>query len=111
MAAESTLSKEVVNGKVHLLLTPQKFRTFHPDILVCQAVIQHFPSVDYLDQFLANADGSGASEMMLQVRYGNTTRADSAYDGADVNEHKVMLALVTNVAYLQHKLRNYKLVW
>lgn len=111
IAAQNTLSKEVAEGKVHLLLTPQSFGTLHPDILVCQAVIQHFPSVEYLDQFLANADSSGASEMMLQVRYGNATKADSAYDGAGVDEHKVMLALVTNGAYLQRKLSNYKLVW
>lgn len=112
MAAKRNLAKEVAQGKVNLLLTPQRFSTLKPDIVVCQAVIQHFPSVQYLNQFLENADNSGAAEMMLQIRYGNTTKDSSAYIGASAqDEHKVMLALVTNAGYLQSKLRNYELVW
>lgn len=114
--AFNNLAEEVDQGKVKLMLTPQNFSEFKPDILVCQAVIQHFPSVEYLDEFLANADASGASEMMLQIRYGNTTQDSAAYasinTGAQEEElKKVGRALLTNAEYLQSKLTRYKLTW
>ena len=66
-AAAKTLSLQIDQGKVRLLLTPQDFNTLKPDVLISQAVIQHFPSVKYLDSFLANVNSAGACEVMLQV--------------------------------------------
>lgn len=110
-AAKTNLAKQIAGGKVQLLLTPQAFKQYTPDILVCQAVIQHFPSVKYLDDFLKNVNDSGAAELMLQVRYGpKTTSSPQGYfDHESLSD--VGQLLHTNSEYLKNKLPAYSLAW
>lgn len=94
---------------VHLLLTPQSFADIHPDIFVTQQVIQHFPTVEYLKDFLNNVDTSGAQELMLQYRMsanGNTTATDAYRTGSEK-----AFALVTSKAFVQLHLPRYEFQW
>merc|ERR1712196_271134 len=66
--ARETLAKYI--DSVDLKLSPQRFSDFSPDIFFCQEVIQHFPTLAYLDEFLENVDKSGAAQVILQFRQG-----------------------------------------
>lgn len=110
-AAKTNLASQMADGKVQLALTPQAFKQYTPDILVCQAVIQHFPSVTYLDDFLKNVNDSGAADVMLQVRYGPQTSASAKgyFDHESLSD--VGQLLHTNSEYLSARLPAYNLVW
>jgi hypothetical protein len=45
-----------------------EFAALRPDTIITQSVIQHFPSLGYMDQFLSNVERSGARHLMLQIR-------------------------------------------
>jgi len=105
--AKKTLN--FASEKVTLCQAPQQFVTFAPDILVTQQVIQHFPSVDYLLEFLGNVDKSDAQELMLHFRQSKSgqTTVDNSYDAGNVSG----FALMTHVEFLQQHLDNYVNVW
>jgi 2-polyprenyl-3-methyl-5-hydroxy-6-metoxy-1,4-benzoquinol methylase len=96
-----------------LLLTPQNFQALTPQVFVSQQVIQHFPSVAYLDQFLANVDSSGAPEVMLQFRMSSdgATTTNYAYQKDNTSHGDVAFALVTSANYIGQKLPHYQFLW
>jgi len=104
-AAENTLKPW--NSRTQLLLTPQQFASLTPSIIVCQAVIQHFPSLAYFDDFLKNVEASGADHLMLQIRYYKTVTVREHYETkSDVTYH-----LLSNVIYMKERLPSYQLEW
>lgn len=108
-AAQHTLANW--NASLSLHLTPLKFSDATPTILVSQQVIQHFPSVEYLSSFLNNVDNSRASQLMLHFRQSKnkTTYSTDAYN--DGGHHDVTFALLTDVRFLKHHLKNYRFAW
>jgi SAM-dependent methyltransferase len=100
------------NKSVELYLTPQNFSKLKPEIFVSQQVIQHFPTVEYLTDFLQNVDASGASELMLHFRKApdGATRANDAYTTTG-NQSDVAMGLVTTNQFLEKHLPKYLLRW
>ena len=49
-----------VASRVSLHAPGIEFASLRPDVFISQAVIQHFPSLGYADEFLANINRSGA---------------------------------------------------
>lgn len=127
------------SSQVDLHLVPRKnasllrFSELKPDVLVANAVIQHMPTVEYLEQFLKNVDDSQAVDVMLQFRKEgppvpgspaalealartqkgeksekNTTFASDAYTTAGGNP---VLALFTTKEFLAARLPKYELMW
>jgi len=96
--------------RVTLCEAPQQLVSFAPDIIVSQQVIQHFPSIEYLQDFLGNVDKSHAGKLMLQFRQSDSkqTIVNNAYERP--NEDPIM-ALMTDVSFLQSHLHNYVNVW
>jgi cyclopropane fatty-acyl-phospholipid synthase-like methyltransferase len=92
-----------------LLLTPQTFRDLRPELFVSQQVIQHFPALSYLKDFLRNVDASGAQELMLHIRQtatGETKENDDYSKGEKPN-----FAILTNLEFLREHLPSYALLW
>ena len=56
--------------------------SLQPDVLVSQQVIQHFPSREYTDRFLAQVNGSGAQVVMLQTKLPSRRRCLTAVEGS-----------------------------
>ena len=74
----------------------------HYDILVCQAVIHHFPSIEHLDGFLENVNRSGINELVLQHRH----RDDMLFQPDNPGN-----ACWTREPYISGGLCNYELEW
>jgi SAM-dependent methyltransferase len=87
-------------------LVPVELSQLNADILISLAVIQHFPSVEHLNQFLENANNSGVDQIVLQIRYGEETKSNNAYLKPDGNKG---FACATNSEYIANKLTNYKI--
>lgn len=90
---------------VQFHLTPIDFSKFNADIFFSFAVIQHFPNKTYLDNFLANLNDSGISEILLQIRYNNSTIFSKKYETIS----DARLGCQTNSKYLLKNLKNYQL--
>jgi predicted TPR repeat methyltransferase len=100
--------------QVEFVLTPQRFSAYQPSMFVSQAVIQHFPSLAYFDEFLANVHSSGALDLMLQVRFSNETvdgELNKARRTSDMTMDDVQFALLTNADYMEPRLPRYDLLW
>jgi ubiquinone/menaquinone biosynthesis C-methylase UbiE len=100
--------KVLSNLPVILYNTAQKntFNEFNADIFICQAVIQHFPSEEYLINFLHNINKSKINDVMLQIRYNEKTIFNENYNTTE----NVRLACQTNSDYILNYLTNYHLV-
>lgn len=100
--------------------------SLHPDAFISQAVVQHFPSQQYLDRWLADVDQSGAATLMLQVRtpIGKACRwcvcsddvcqpqpSTSALLAFNASQSQMQWALMVNTSHLQRRLTRYKLEW
>jgi SAM-dependent methyltransferase len=55
-------------NNISLLSVTVDFSTLKADIFVSLACIQHFPSLDYLKEFLNNINNSNIKEVILQYR-------------------------------------------
>lgn len=87
-----------------LLLSPIKFNEIKCDVFISQAVIQHFPDINYLNEFLNNINESNISLIMLQIRHKtNTLFTNNNYD----NIQEVVRRCHTNHEYIQTKLTKY----
>jgi cyclopropane fatty-acyl-phospholipid synthase-like methyltransferase len=72
------------------------------DTFISQAVIQHFPSDLYTQNFLGILNhGTELRWVMLQTRYGNKRNQGK----------EVARAQFTNTSYLKRQLSNYQLTW
>jgi len=108
------LAKWVADDTVQLKRTPVEFSDVNSDIFVSQQVIQHFPSVDYLEHFLENVDSSQAKQLMLHFRQSNngeTYSTDAYRNGAASKRQDVVFALLANVSFFTSHLKNYALMW
>lgn len=81
-----------------------EFNKLGADYLVSFAVIQHFPTNKYLDDFLLNVNNSSINTVILQIRHAdeNTFRDDWT------TENDIKYACMTNETYVSEKLSNYE---
>jgi len=87
-----------------LLITPIEFNTIPCDIFISQAVIQHFPDREYLNDFLHNINYSNIPIIMLQIRHNkNTIFSNGEYNSIKEVVHRCH----TNNDYIQSYLNNY----
>jgi hypothetical protein len=77
-------------------------------VFISQATMQHFPSVEYLLDFLDNIDGSGIPYVVLQYRVDGMTHVTND-NYIDVRE--VCFKCYTTAKYINDTLTNYNLVW
>jgi SAM-dependent methyltransferase len=79
-----------------------------PDILCAIAVMIHFPSAEYLDNFLSSANTSGAKRLILEIRdMGMGVR----FQDVPYTDHgSVIWSCVCTKEYLSERLPGYKLV-
>lgn len=76
------------------------------DVLFSIACIQHFPTQDYLDNFLQKVNAIPFKFIVLHFRFAFT---NVFHKNPYFNKNSVIYACRTNGAYLQGKLTNYKL--
>jgi SAM-dependent methyltransferase len=80
----------------------------YDQVFISQATIQHFPSVEYLMDFLDNIDGSGIPYVALQFREdGMTHVSNTRYD----NIEDVCFKCYTTTKYVNDSLTHYNLIW
>ncbi len=98
-----------------LHISPVNFSLFSRcSLLVCQAVMQHFPSREYTVEWLRDADASGIAWLMLQPRW-SATPIFSDW-GADADNRTDNRSGVANAsrfdgAWLLRHLPSYELRW
>ena len=107
--AKKTLDNYKDNCEFHLMssITDRTLNDFSvgADIFITQACIQHFPTEEYLNNFLNALNNSSISTIMLQIRHGEKTICDGGtYD----NQSKVVKACRTNGSDLRKILTKYK---
>lgn len=102
--ASENLKKYHINYE--LFITPINFNTIHCDIFISQAVIQHFPNIEYLDAFLNNINTSNIPIIMLQIRHNKNTVFNS---GDYTNIKEVTYKCHTNEKYITSRLTNYEI--
>lgn len=77
--ASKNLLRHQVNHE--LKLVPIEFNNIPCDVFISQAVIQHFPDNQYLNNFLDNINKSNILIIMLQIRYNiNTIFTNNKYN-------------------------------
>lgn len=89
-------------------LVPVEFRKLKADALFSFACMQHFPSQEYLDQFLDNINRSGLKLIGVHYRHGRKTAFNGCY-GEELGD--VGRACHTNADYIMSKLTGYKLYY
>ncbi len=100
--------KDMDDIQCELHLTPYNFSQSDVDVFISIAVIQYFPSLLYLNQFLTNINYSHIPLVCLQIRYGTDTLVNhKSYD--DIR--KIHKNCYTNSEYIQSYLNNYDVVW
>jgi len=95
------------NYNAQLFLTDEiDISTLDIDIFISQACIQHFPNLNYLEQFLESLNKSNCSKLMLQIAHSPTTTFNN--DGYKTIS-QVVRACKTNKEFLQQNLNTYEL--
>lgn len=101
-----------------LLLTPQEFEPLRADYFISLAVIQHFPSRAYTEDFLARLERSRVPTALLQIKWssppsflGLDAGARAASFERTSYEVRVATATMLDTAYLLRQLPSYRLVW
>jgi hypothetical protein len=89
-------------GETHFFLSTDEWYKEKSDIFVSQACIQHFPSVDYLDDFLTKVNQMHVKEIILQIRFSTNTFS--------ITDRPVFGAF-TNFDYIKNKMTNFELVY
>jgi ubiquinone/menaquinone biosynthesis C-methylase UbiE len=92
---------------IELINSDQFYSSFNEpaDLFVSQACIQHFPTEKYLINFLEKLNKLVFSEIMLQIRYSNSTSFNPNYE----NEDQVCFACKTNFEFISKYLNNYQI--
>lgn len=100
-----------LKGKsVDLHLVNSYSAEYKADVFITYAVIQHFPSESYVDNFFQEVNKSETPELMVQFRIGDEVLFhDSAY--ADETQNSVKLACILDFQFLLDRLTNYELVF
>lgn len=89
----------------------QDLSQYKADILICFAVIHHFPNIEYLNNFLDNVNNSNIKELFLSIKYcinKDYEFIENCYDSFDYK--KIGNACKVNIDYLKYKLNNYQLI-
>jgi len=95
---------EKYNAEFHYV--PIEFKNLNADVFITIACMQHFPDEVYLISFLENLNRSGIKQIMLHLRYGDSTKFNNAYDTClNMGE-----ACKTNHEFIKNYLTNYKLI-
>lgn len=81
------------------------------DLFVCQAVIQHFESMNYLVRFLSQAQAIAPRMLMLQTRHATTVREKPKRQKSSPTTEEVQFSLSLPTTALVRLLPAYKLVW
>jgi SAM-dependent methyltransferase len=92
-------------GNMHLTLAPVEFMKFNADIFISLACIQHFPTQEYLDDFLRNIVRANIPVVFLQIRRGKKATFSNSYKSFG----SVRLACITNAKYISKRLPGYEL--
>jgi hypothetical protein len=79
------------------------FSSSNADIFISLACIQHFPDKEYLIKFLNNLNNSNISEIMLQIRYNDTTKFIDKWN----TEGDIRLSCQTNDKFISEHLNKY----
>lgn len=110
--AEAEKNLQKTDADYILLLAPVIFSDLEPDVFISQAVIQHFPTEEYLVDFLENVNMSGSKVVMLQIAEAtaitkNKTAQIKNNDYLHTND--VVRRCTTYPAFVSEKLTNYTL--
>lgn len=101
-------AKQILHGKnVRLYMAPQNFANFKADAFFTFACVQHFPSKEYLDDFLKNLQRSKIKLIAIHFRHHDETIFNNAY----VQGGNMGLACRTNIEYISSMLSGYKLYY
>lgn len=93
---------------MYLLEPDCHFSEFNADLFISLACIQHFPSVEYLEDFLLNINSSEIKTIVLQYRHADTTYIANK----DYKEmFNVCFKCYTNADDISEILDNYALDW
>jgi SAM-dependent methyltransferase len=84
-----------------------KIKDFKPDIFCSFACMIHFPTKDYLDDFLNTVNESGAKHLVLEIR--NTGKGTKFREEPYKTYKDLIHACITEESYISKKLNNYKL--
>jgi len=120
-AAAARLDK-LPNCNRTLILQTNKFDfgSLCLDVLICQQVIQHFPSQQYLDAWLSAIDEARITRVFLEIRYAEPSRF-SNWTSININattasartldrlDRAVLLAVRTNCRYISERMPRYHL--
>ena len=107
---EDRLKKLPLKYKVHnTFTTPYIFLNAKVDLFISQAVIQHFPDLNYLDSFLINVNESEIPVVALQIRYNKKTHFPISGDYNSIKN--TAKRCHTNSDYISNILKNYELIW
>lgn len=82
---------------------PTNFKNYNPDLITSFACIHHFPSKEYLDDFLLNVGNAKPSWVMFQIR--NDGKGEQFFP------EYPSLACLTNPKDICSRLRAYKIVY
>ena len=85
-----------------------EFKEFNPYLFVAFAVIIHFPTKEFLHDFLEKVNRSGAEKLILEIRDGGigTKFREEVYKTYSDGR----LGCITNEKYISKKLSNYVMV-
>jgi SAM-dependent methyltransferase len=98
-ARENLLDYE---NSVKLLNSEENWDACSCDIFISQACVQHFPGVEYLNQFLKKINTQAPSYIILQIRYSVETYS---------NPNCPIYSLLTNFNYIKDILKGFNLVY
>lgn len=100
--------------KVRLILLQDHrwdFSEHRPDVLVALAVMIHFPTKTYLDNFLATVEASGARRVILEIRdkgRGTELQPEPYSEASFALRPRTCLTCNTDKAYVAARLPSYE---
>jgi SAM-dependent methyltransferase len=115
IARAKETTKEHSGKTEFILLTDHRwdFTSHKPDMIIALAVMIHFPTIGYMDNFLASCETSGAKYLVLEIRNkgrGNIGQSEPYSAECFRPSPKTCLTLETSPAYVARKMPSYELV-
>jgi len=110
--AEADKNLKKTDTDYRLLLAPVIFSDLKPDVFISQAVIQHFPTEEYLVDFLNNVNMSESKVVMLQIAQPSTnipSKTVQIKNNDYVHSNDVVRRCTTYPEAISEKLTNYTL--
>ena len=114
-ATNRTLGYAIQEGTYDFLLAPVEFAPLRADVFISQAVVQHFPSMAFCDDFFARLERSHIPVIFLQLKHASPPRClnVSTGEGFAIKEYArhVLVACSLDQAYLRSRLPSYRSRW